>query len=139
MPRTRKPGIFVDTVYWLALINPSDTWHSKAKAWATELTEPLVTTDAILTEVADALCRADRRRWAVSAIRSVKADPGITSVPGSVELFSRGFELYAGRGDKDWSLTDCISFTVMRDRRIDRALTADAHFLQAGFRALLRE
>lgn len=61
------------------------------------------------------------------------------SVPGSPDLFGRGFELYAARPDKDWSLTDCISFVVMKDRRLERALTADVHFVQAGFHALLRE
>jgi len=129
--------LFVDTVYWLALINPRDAWHVRATEWATEIAEPLVTTDPVLTEVADALCRADRRAWAISAIRNVRADPQITTVPGSTDLFSRGFDLYAGRQDKDWSLTDCISFVVMNERGLDRALTADTHFIQAGFRALL--
>ncbi len=43
----------------------------------------------------------------------------------------------AGR-DKDWSLTDCISFVVMHERGITEALTADHHFEQAGFVALLK-
>ncbi len=132
-------ALFVDTVYWLALINPGDTWHGAAKRWATKIAESLVTTDAVLTEVADALCRADRRHWAVKAIRNIKSDPEIRTVPGSAELFSRGFDLYAQRRDKDWSLTDCISFVVMNELNMDRSLTADGHFIQAGFRALLRE
>jgi predicted nucleic acid-binding protein len=92
-----------------------------------------VTTDAILAEVADALCRGDRRRWAVAAIRATRADRTITAVAGSAALFRQGFDLYAARPDKDWSLTDCISFAVMKDRDIESALTADAHFVQAGF------
>lgn len=132
-------ALFVDTVYWLALINPRDNWHAKAVEWAAKIAEPLVTTDAVLTEVADALCHADQRRWAIEAIRNVRTDPKITSVSGSTRLFSRGFELYAARQDKNWSLTDCISFVVMKDRGIVRALTVDTHFIQAGFRALLRE
>jgi predicted nucleic acid-binding protein len=50
----------------------------------------------------------------------------------------RGCELYDARPDKEWSLTDCISFVVMRDRGIEQALTGDEHFEQAGFAALLR-
>jgi hypothetical protein len=42
------------------------------------------------------------------------------------------------RSDKDWSLTDCISFAVMEDEGIHEALTGDQHFEQAGFRALLK-
>jgi predicted nucleic acid-binding protein len=132
-------AIFVDTVYWLALINPNDAWRAQALDWAARVAQPLVTTDAILTEVADALCRSDHRRWAIEAIRSVRSDPAITSVAGSAQLFEGSFELYSSRQDKDWSLTDCLSFVVMKDRKIDRALTADPHFVQAGFRALLRE
>ena len=132
-------AIFVDTVYWLALINVNDAWRSQALDWAARVSEPLVTTDAVLTEVADALCRSDHRRWAIKAIREVRSDPAITSVPGSAQLFARGFDLYSSRPDKDWSLTDCISFVVMKDRKIDRARTADLYFVQAGFRALLRE
>ena len=135
----RNRAIFVDTVYWLALISPGDAWHAKALEWARKVSGPLVTTEAVLTEVADALCRSDRRRWAALAIRNIRADSQITTVAGGPQLFSRGFDLYTERPDKDWSLTDCLSFTVMTDRGIDQALTADAHFAQAGFRVLLRE
>jgi predicted nucleic acid-binding protein len=51
--------------------------------------------------------------------------------------FARGLKLYGERRDKSWSLTDCISFEVMKDRAISDALTGDQHFMQAGFRALL--
>jgi predicted nucleic acid-binding protein len=132
-------ALFVDTVYWLALMNPRDTWHPRALEWAGRIDEPLVTTDAVLTEVADAFCRADRRRWAIEAIRNIRADTETTSVPGSADLFASALELYSARPDKDWSLTDCMSFVVMKDRRLERALTADLHFVQAGFQAVLRE
>jgi uncharacterized protein len=48
-------------------------------------------------------------------------------------------KLFAGRPDKEWSLTDCVSFVVMEAQGIREALTTDEHFIQAGFRALLRE
>lgn len=131
-------ALFVDTVYWLALMNPNDTWHRHALDWAARISEPLVTTDAVLTEVADAFCRAARRRWAVEAIQAVQVDPEITSIPGSSDLFTRALELFSSRRDKDWSLTDCISFVVMNEQGLQRALTADLHFVQAGFQALLR-
>lgn len=54
------------------------------------------------------------------------------------ESFYRGIELYRARKDKNWSLTDCISFTVMNERGITDALTGDHHFEQAGFRTLLK-
>ena len=45
--------------------------------------------------------------------------------------------LFARRPDKHWSLTYCISFVVMTERRLTDALTGDHHFEQAGYRALL--
>ena len=130
---------FVDTVYLLALINPNDGWRPKALEWAARISGPLVTTEAVLTEVADALCRSAHRRWALEAIRDLRSDSAVTCVPGSAQLFAQGLDLYGDRVDKDWSLTDCLSFVVMRQRGIDQALTADVHFVQAGFRALLRD
>lgn len=38
--------------------------------------------------------------------------------------------------DKDFSFTDCTSFVVMKELRIQRALTTDRHFSQAGFELL---
>ena len=59
-------------------------------------------------------------------------------IPPARDQFDRALELYERRADKDWSLTDCLSFLVMEDRGIRDALTADHHFEQAGFRALMR-
>jgi predicted nucleic acid-binding protein len=46
--------------------------------------------------------------------------------------------LYRQHADKAWSLTDCISFAVMREKRLTEAFTSDQHFQQAGFIPLLR-
>ncbi|MCL4708412.1 hypothetical protein KJ068_24905 [bacterium] len=54
------------------------------------------------------------------------------------ELFSKAFKSYSSRIDKEWGVTDCISFVVMKDRKLKDALTSDHHFEQAGFQALLR-
>jgi hypothetical protein len=68
----------------------------------------------------------------------LRADPRVVVVPSSRDLFDRAMGLYRSRPDKDWSLTDCVSFVVMRERGITEALTGDHHFEQAGFRALLK-
>lgn len=68
----------------------------------------------------------------------LRSEPLITIAPLDMETFDAGVELYRARPDKDWSLTDCISFVVMRERGITEALTGDRHFEQAGFKALLK-
>ena len=72
-------------------------------------------------------------------LQTLEQDPYYETVPMSEELYARAFQLYSARPDKEWGLIDCVSFTLMQDRNISAALTADEHFLQAGFRALLRE
>ena len=59
------------------------------------------------------------------------------TVLSEFEWFKAGLELYGSRADKSWSLTDCISFSVMEARGIREALTGDQHFEQAGFVRLL--
>ena len=53
-------------------------------------------------------------------------------------IYEAGYELYTSRTDKDWSLTDCLSFAVMNQRGLLESLTADHHFEQAGFRAVFK-
>ncbi len=93
----------------------------------------------MLLEVADALHRQPLRRLAVELLIRIRANPRIDVVPLTGDLFERAFALYRARPDQDWGLTDCVSFVVMQDRGIREALSADQHFVQAGFRALLRE
>ena len=59
-------------------------------------------------------------------------------MPTTDAVFEAGLELYLNRPDKDWSLTDCISFVVMEQEGLTEALTGDLHFEQAGFVALLK-
>ena len=55
------------------------------------------------------------------------------------EIFEAGFNLFKQHKDKTWGLVDYISFVVMNERGVTEALTYDQHFVQAGFRALMRE
>ena len=59
-------------------------------------------------------------------------------LPAETTLWERGLSLYLQRRDKDWSLTDCISFAAMQEEGLTEALTGDHHFEQAGFTVLLR-
>jgi uncharacterized protein len=58
-------------------------------------------------------------------------------IPLDSRLLQRGLDLFANRPDKNWSLTDCISFVVMQNEGLTQALTGDGHFEQVGFKALL--
>jgi predicted nucleic acid-binding protein len=68
----------------------------------------------------------------------LRANSRVAIVPCSDRLLLEGINLFSERKDKQWSLTDCISFVVMREGGLTEALTADHHFEQAGFIALLK-
>lgn len=87
---------------------------------------------------ADALTKSGQRGGFIQTIRVLRRNPMVTILPPTPKLFEAGIELYESRPDKDWSLTDCISFVVMAEREITEALTGDQHFEQAGLKALLR-
>ena len=83
--------------------------------------------------------RARARPRFLTLLETLEADPDVSIIPASDELFRRGVDLYRRRPDKDWPLTDCFSFVVMGDVAANEALTGDHHFQQAGFVALLLE
>jgi uncharacterized protein len=74
-----------------------------------------------------------------SATSKLREQPDVEIVPSTSDLFQRGTEFFSARPDKEWSLTDCISFVAMNERNITDALTSDHHFEQAGFRILLKD
>jgi len=127
---------FADTYYFLALLAPDDEARDEAIALANSLSPALVTTDAVLLELADALSSPRDREMIADYIRALWQDPRVEVHAVDRALMTRGIDLYAARGDKKWSLTDCISFVVMEEEDIGQALTGDVHFQQAGFRIL---
>jgi predicted nucleic acid-binding protein len=96
-----------------------------------------VTTAWVLTELANSLRKPPARDGFLRALEALRTNPTSLFVGPDQLLFNAGVELFAERPDKEWSLTDCISFIVMQERGITDALTGDHHFEQAGFRALL--
>ncbi|MCH7871705.1 MAG: type II toxin-antitoxin system VapC family toxin [Planctomycetes bacterium] len=129
---------FADSFYYLALLNPRDEAHRRAAEFTREIERPVVTTAWILTEVGDALAAPQQRPAFVDLVDDLRVDPEVEIVPPTADLFHRGIVLFRDRPDKHWSLTDCISFVVMRERGLTDALTGDHHFEQGGFRALLK-
>jgi hypothetical protein len=132
--------VFVDTAAWIALINVDDAFHEQAKRVRATLQQQkcqLVTTDFVLLEVADALVLPKIRSQTIRFINRLKNLVGLQIIPLSQSLFDEGWELYSQRLDKDWGLTDCISFVIMKREGITSAFTSDHHFEQAGFTRLL--
>lgn len=97
----------------------------------------IVTTEAVLWEWLNAMSEAGTRRLATEGYRRCKSDPRIEVVPFNSELIGAALRLYDARADKSWSLTDCLSFVVMKQRNLIDALTSDHHFKQAGLEPVM--
>ena len=130
--------VFADAFFYLALLSERDAAHRRAtEIFRSGEITGTVTTVAVLLEVADALSTPARRGACAGFLDDLARDPMTTVLRLDDELFHRGLDLYRTRKDKEWSLTDCISFAVMADEGLTEALTGDHHFEQAGFAALL--
>jgi hypothetical protein len=130
--------VLLDTSFLLALVLKDDELHERALAWQQFASGPFVTTEYILVELVDALSAETLRGLAVATVALLRKQPAVRVIPAGTELFDEGLAWFADRRDKRWSLTDCISFAVMRREGMTEALSADHHFEQAGFAALLR-
>ena len=131
--------ILADTGFFLALANSRDELHARAATWVLQVREPVLVMQYVLVESVNALAEGRLRRKADSLLEAVGPSRRYVYVPVTAELHQRGVELFVSRPDKGWSLTDCVSFLVMHERGIARALAHDHHFEQAGFVALLRQ
>jgi len=129
--------ILVDTAYVLALVNERDQYHDRAQELA-DLFEghDLLITDAVLLEIGNALARGFKEQ-AIEIITYFFESEEVEIFRHSSQIFDKAFALYKKYADKEWSLVDCISFIVMRERGIKQALTFDRHFEQAGFDAIM--
>ena len=130
--------IFADTLYLFALLSPDDQWHRRAAQISRTSQEPILTTGRVLMETGNGLAGSANRSMFAAFVRRFRTAQDVEVVPATMEWFERGLALYETRPDKEWSLTDCISFLVMRERGVTDALTNDHHFEQAGFRILLK-
>lgn len=128
---------YADTFYFIALLNDRDRAHAAALALSRKFRGRIVTSDWVLIELADAMCVVEKRKQFAELYEFVSTHNGHEIVRTSPSDFDAGVELFLRRPDKSWSLTDCISFTIMQRLNITDAITGDHHFIQAGFNILL--
>lgn len=133
-----KHKYFLDTAYVIALLNPNDIYHLKAKEVfpSVQSAHEIWITEAVLIEIGNTLSRSNRE-VAVEFINSCYFTSNVRVVSVDSELLQCSIDLYHDRNDKEWGLTDCISFIVMKDHGLKYALTTDEHFQQAGYIILL--
>jgi uncharacterized protein len=136
--------LFADTAGWGHLLDQTQNHHSLAASLyrqARQQGRKLITTNYILVELVALLTSPLRipRSNIIALIESLKASPYVEIIHIDASLDAEAWQLLRQRQDKDWSLVDCSSFVVMRQRNMLEALTTDHHFEQAGFVRLLKD
>lgn len=132
--------VFIDTSAFLALLNKNDKFHLNAKDIRNKLVGEkylFITTEQIVIEVANSFSKLRFRSAAVKLINLLINSADVEIVWTNEEIFTKAFDLYNKVKDKEWGLTDCISFIVMKNEKIKDAFTTDFHFDQAGFNKLI--
>jgi predicted nucleic acid-binding protein len=136
-----KKQIFMDTAFLLAVVDDSDKYHEITKESYKQLIMgkwSIVTTEAILIEFGNGLSTIKWRQVAHKWLTRIRKSHTIfTVVSATREILDKAIELYGSRLDKEWGLTDCVSFVVMQEYALTKALMADHHFEQAGYEITL--
>ena len=129
-------SIFADAFYWIALLNPKDTWHQAVISYRPE--GKLITTDVVLDEMLNFFSKRGSfmRQKAITLYEKIQTNPQIEIVIADSEIRKAATDIYKQRLDKGYSITDCISMVVMKQRAIVDVLTNDRHFTQEGFNIL---
>ena len=129
-------SLFLDANYVIALEVSDDQHHHDARQHWTKLLESplsLVTTSYVLDEVVTFLNNRRQHSKAVSVGNNLLTASPIQMTHVDEALFHEGWQYFEQHEDKTFSLTDCISFVLMKRLEITEALTFDRHFEQAGF------
>lgn len=134
-------SVFADTSFFFALAARRDRAHRPATAIYSRLLRAgrhLVTTDYVLDETLTLVKLRTEVSVALALLERIEQSEAIRMEHIDTTRFQSAKALFRKHADHGYSFTDCTSFTVMRELKLTAALTTDAHFVEAGFKALLK-
>lgn len=131
-----RKTIFIDTGGWFALADESDQYHSLAIETYPKLLSNyhyLTTTNLVIAETYILIRRALGHRAAITFLENTSASPRIMKVYSDSALEKAAEDILRNYQDQDFSYTDAVSFSVMKQNGIGQAFSFDRHFVTAGF------
>jgi predicted nucleic acid-binding protein len=134
-----KHEVFVDAGAWIAITDSRDKYHKSASDLYRRLLAErttLVTTNLVVAEAYIIIRRTGGNDPAIRFLRSIKESVRLRKIYSDARVEAEAEEILERYSDQDFSLTDAVSFVVMKDREIEEAFAFDQHFLSAGFRLL---
>src|SRR2546421_452520 len=110
-------AVFLDTAYLLALELVNDQNHQTAiQHWQQVITKlpPWVTSSYVFDEVVTFFNSRGYHAKAVQVGSMLLRSPSVQMIYVDEPLFHEGWSYFQRYQDKDYSLTDCISFVMMQ-------------------------
>jgi predicted nucleic acid-binding protein len=135
------PDVFMDSAGFLALWDAGDEHHLDAVRLQEELVRKrrrFLTTEYVVDETITLLLVRHTHGAAVDFLDTIERTESLRLEWVGPDRFHNAGTLFRKHEDKEWSFTDCVSFTTMRELRVRDAFTTDHQFKQAGFVPLLK-
>jgi uncharacterized protein len=131
--------VLFDTSGFFALMDASDPAHMKARRWLGSQRSRArpVTTEWIIGETCTLLVARRRQHLIGRFLDSLEQSTALLVLNPDEGLLVCAKQFIRRQAEQGYSFVDCLSFCVMKERRISQALTTDEHFRKAGFSALL--
>lgn len=130
---------FVDTGAFVALYQKNDTYHEKAKTIWNRLRQEnstLYTTRDCIVETVILIRRRAGYEQALTCGNDLWDSPVLEIIRSTLIQDQLAWEWFKKYSDKELSFVDCLSFAVMKEKRIQQAFTFDKNFEQVGFEPL---
>jgi predicted nucleic acid-binding protein len=131
----REAGAFLNTGYLVAIENAEDDNHPTAREHFDGFgrMSMVTTTSYILDEVVTFFNVRGQHAKVVEVEEWLHGSPSVGMVHVGEDLLRRALGLLRDVHDKGYSLTDCVSFVLMRERGISVTFAFDRNFEQEGF------
>lgn len=132
---TSSPAFFIDTSSLIALHNKRDQNHGKVVDYIENLEVPLkgLTSNLILTEYLTYFSRHGDLKNAISFCREFVRNQDIKVVWVTSAIHEKALRILEKFLDQKLSMTDAVSFSMMREEGLQTALAFDSDFTKAGF------
>ncbi len=128
--------IFIDTSAFIARYLERDAHHIRAvKAWKNLPRKGIqtYTSNFVLDETITLLGRRSDYHFAAERARNLYASRSLEILRPDHEDESDALRWFEKFADQGVSFTDCVSFVLMKKKRIKTAFAFDRHFADAGF------
>ena len=129
--------IFIDTWAWRArILAGKDKWFGRARtSWdrIIESRQRLLTTWMVVDETINAVAKRINTAQAAEIYYGIIDTPALTFQPYDREIYTPALSRMRVGRDRQYGITDAVSFATMQRFNCRVAFTGDSDFKQAGF------